>query len=61
MKLKVTFTTTHTLGALSESINVPDSQYATIKQHLNNQLAKFTTDNHTIIKVKDIVLIEDIQ
>lgn len=34
MKLKVTFTTTHTLGALSEIIDVPDAETSTIKEHL---------------------------
>lgn len=61
MKLKVTFTTTHTLGALSEIIDVPDAEITTIKEHLNKLIRKeLDQRDYNHVKVKDVVLIEDI-
>lgn len=61
MKLKVTFTTTHTLGALSEIIDVPNAETSTIKEHLNRLIRKeLDQRDYNHVKVKDVVLIEDL-
>lgn len=61
MKLRVTFSTTNSYGALTEVIDVPNAETSTIKEHLNKLIRKeLDQRDYNYVKVKDVVLIEDI-
>ncbi|PPD55514.1 MAG: hypothetical protein CTY12_00630 [Methylotenera sp.] len=62
MRLKVTFSTTTSYGAMTEIIDVPNAETSTIKEHLNRLIRKdLDQRDYNCVSVRDIVLIEDIK
>lgn len=61
MRLRVTFSTTNSYGAMTEVIDVPNAETSVIKEHLNRLIRKdLDQRDYNYVSVRDIVLIEDL-